>query len=101
MRQARREGFVSSPARAYISPMTRPIRREAPAQGGSTGWALFSTVALLTDQTSWEGESVPAGASGTVVEVLTSGEAYIVDVVEPFDAVVTVRGHELEADDGR
>lgn len=56
---------------------------------------LFGTVALRSDQTSWDGERVPAGASGTVVEILKGGAVYVVDVVGPFGAVVTVQASEL------
>ncbi|KQT61502.1 hypothetical protein ASG52_01030 [Methylobacterium sp. Leaf456] len=57
---------------------------------------LFGVVALRTDQISWDGQCVPAGASGTVVDILKGGEAYTVDVVDPFDAVVTVTAHNLD-----
>lgn len=81
--------------------MTRPIRLEQPVQERPPIRGLFSAVTLRTDQKSWDGDVVPAGASGAVVEILQDGEAYVVDVVEPFDAIVTVRAPELEATDER
>ena len=82
--------------------MTRPIRLEQQSmQEPSAVRGLFSTVTLRTAQTSWDGDAVPAGASGAIVEVLKEGEAYVVDVVEPLDAIVTVRASELEAGDDR
>ncbi|MEH3120112.1 MAG: DUF4926 domain-containing protein [Methylorubrum populi] len=81
--------------------MTRPIRFEESVLDRSTVRGLLSTVALRTDQKSWDGELVPAGASGTIVEVLKGGEAYVVDIAEPFDAIVTVRAPELDDIDGR
>jgi hypothetical protein len=57
---------------------------------------LFGTVSLRSDHTAWDGERVPAGASGTVVEILKDGEAYVVDIAEPFDTVATVRATELD-----
>ena len=81
--------------------MTRPIRLEQVVQEPSAGRALFSTVTLRTDQTSWDGDVVPAGASGAIVEILKDGEAYVVDVMAPFDAIVTVRAPELDVADDR
>jgi hypothetical protein len=37
-----------------------------------------------------------AGASGTVVDILNGGEALNVDIVDPFDAVVTVTASDLD-----
>jgi hypothetical protein len=59
----------------------------------------FATV-RLREGLSTEGVAVPATASGTIVEVLGGGEAYIVEFFEPRHAVVTVR-HELLALDPR
>ncbi|WP_342150559.1 hypothetical protein [Methylorubrum sp. SB2] len=87
--------FAKAVSPDYLLPMTKPVRLEGDLQRWPTAPVLFGTVALRSDQTSWDGERVPAGASGTVVEVLKGGEAYVVDVVEPFDAVVTVVAHEL------
>lgn len=81
--------------------MTRPIRLEGHVQGRSTVRGQLSTVALRTEQKSWDGDIVPAGASGTVVEVLKGGEAYVVDVTEPFDAIVTIKAPDLEDCDDR
>jgi hypothetical protein len=56
---------------------------------------LFSNVQLVRP---WhaEGESLPSGASGTVVEVLDEGRAYIVEFFDPHHCVVTVHDHALE-----
>lgn len=88
-------------ARPNLPPLTRSIRLAGQARGHAAVRGTLSTVALRTAQKSWDGELVPAGASGTIVEVLKGGEADVVDVAKPFDAIVTVKAPELEDADGR
>jgi hypothetical protein len=45
-----------------------------------------------------EGESLPGGASGTIVEVLDDGRAYIVEFFDPHHCVVTVSDASLVAE---
>ncbi len=56
----------------------------------------LARVALRTDQRTRDGRDVPAGAAGTIVDVLAGGRAYIVEFVRPFAAIVTVEAHDLE-----
>jgi hypothetical protein len=61
---------------------------------GSKRLPLFTDVVLIGPLHA-EGESLPAGASGTVVEVLRGGAAYIVEFFRPRHCVVTVHDHAL------
>ena len=63
--------------------------------------AALSLARIRTPQTTWDGETVPAGTSGTIVEILGGGREYVLDFVEPYDSVATVRADQLEDDDGR
>jgi len=74
--------------------MTEPVHHGEKGQRAAP--KPFDVVALRTDQTSWDGQRVPAGASGTVVDILNGGEALNVDIVDPFDAVVTVTASDLD-----
>lgn len=57
----------------------------------------FEEVELLRDERTCKGQDVPSGSRGTVVEVLGNYEAYMVEFVEPFAALVTVRPDGLRA----
>jgi hypothetical protein len=55
---------------------------------------LFASVRLVQPLRA-EGEALPAGSSGTIVEVLSEGEAYIVEFFRPRHCVATVCGRSL------
>lgn len=55
---------------------------------------LFTNVKLVRPL-SVEGESLHAGATGTIVERLGRGESYIVEFFEPHHCVVTVHDDAL------
>lgn len=54
----------------------------------------LSRATLAQDLTVAEGH-LPAGATGTIVGVYRSGEAYEMEFTAPFHAVVTVRPDDL------
>ena len=58
---------------------------------------LFAAARLIVPWQA-EGESLPAGASGTIVEQLDGGRAYIVEFFRPRHCVVTVDDDALVAD---
>ena len=60
--------------------------------------ADLSLATLRTAQRTWDGAIVPAGTTGTLVDVLDRGRAYVLDFVEPYNAVATVSAEQL-ADD--
>ena len=53
---------------------------------------LFADVRIIR-RLQVEGEDLPAGAAGTVVEILGDGTAYVVEFFDPIHAVVTA--HDL------
>lgn len=55
---------------------------------------LFADVKLVRPWRA-EGESLPSGASGTIVEVFDGGNAYIIEFFEPHHCVMTVYDHAL------
>lgn len=57
--------------------------------------AELSLATLRTPQETWDGVVVPAGATGTIVDVLGGGRAYVLDFVEPYNAVATVDAGQL------
>ena len=57
--------------------------------------SLLSNIRLISPIFS-DGESLPSGAIGTVVEVLAEGSAYIIEFEEPHHCVVTVYDSFLE-----
>ena len=56
---------------------------------------LLSNIRLISPISS-DGESLPSGAVGTVVELLAEGSAYIIEFDEPRHCVVTVYDSFLE-----
>jgi hypothetical protein len=64
---------------------------------GSKQLPLFSGVKLVRPWRA-EGESLPVGALGTIVESLNKGDAYIVEFFRPRHCVVTVYDHALAPD---
>ncbi len=50
---------------------------------------------LRADRQARDGTHVPAGAAGTVVEILGGGQACIVEFVDPVQTVLTVRAEDL------
>lgn len=61
---------------------------------GSKRLPLFSGVRLVRPWRA-EGESLPIGASGAIVESLNGGSAYIVEFFRPRHCVVTVYDYAL------
>ncbi len=57
----------------------------------------FEEVELLRDGRTRKGQDVPAGSRGTVVEVLGNHEAFMVEFVDPFAALVTVDASTVRA----
>lgn len=64
---------------------------------GSKRLPLFSGVKLVRPWRA-EGESLPVGALGTIVESLNRGDAYIVEFFQPRHCVVTVYDDALAPD---
>lgn len=63
---------------------------------GGKRMPLFTNVRLIQPLQT-EGESLPSGAIGTIVECLNGGVAYIVEFSHPHHAVVTVYDRTLVA----
>jgi hypothetical protein len=59
-------------------------------------FAEFANVVLVAPLNT-EGESLPVGAAGTIVEVFDDGRAYAVEFFEPRHCVVTVFDNQLAA----
>ena len=62
---------------------------------GSKRLPLFSDVMLIGPVRA-EDEDLPAGATGTIVEALDDGAAYIVEFFRPRHCVATIHDHALE-----
>lgn len=56
----------------------------------------LSRVKLRSAERTRDGRVVPADAAGTVVEVLAKGDAYMVEFVEPFHALLTLEARRLD-----
>lgn len=78
-------GYISGMAVPFAS--LRGFHSRPPEQ--------FERVELLRSGQTWDGEDVPSGSCGTVVEVLGDHEAFMVEFVEPFAALVTVRAGDV------
>ena len=46
-----------------------------------------------------EGQSLPSGASGTIVEELPGEAAYIVEIFEPYHCIVTIHDDALSVEE--
>lgn len=68
-----------------------------PGTGPSEPPPLFTDAHLINPLTA-EGEHLPRGASGVIVEILGAGESYIVEFFEPRHCVVTVHDGDLEVE---
>lgn len=79
-------------AQGYIPGMALP---RAQASHDRRPPEPFERVELLRAGRTWEGQDVPCGSRGTVVEVLGDHEAFVVEFVEPFAALVTVRAGDV------
>lgn len=64
---------------------------------GANALAALSRVTLRATQQTRDGRQVPQGSSGTVVEVLGQGRAYMVEFGRPFHALVTVEARDVMA----
>ncbi|WP_162561331.1 DUF4926 domain-containing protein [Methylobacterium terrae] len=73
---------------AFTFPMIRTAPTDRPPE-------QFERVELLSAGRTWEGQDVPSGSCGMVVEVLGDHEAFMVEFVEPFAALVTVRAGDV------
>lgn len=57
----------------------------------------YSVVVLVSDIATDDGQTVPAGSRGTIVEVYGAGAAYEVEFVRPVVGNATVRAERLRA----
>jgi hypothetical protein len=67
------------------------------AAPGSKVLPLFASVRLVRTVRA-DGDAMPTGAMGTIVERLGGGEAYIVEFFEPRHSVMTVHSQALSAE---
>lgn len=72
-----------------------PRRNATPGVKAEVAFPLLATV-RLRDGLAAEGIAMPPKASGTIVEVLAAGSAYVVEFDEPRHAVMTVHRQLLE-----
>jgi hypothetical protein len=82
-----------------MPPAITPQRNATHGSVAKAALPLLASVRLRAGL-STEGVAVPASASGTIVEILGRGEAYVVEFFAPRHAVVTVRHDMLELDRG-
>ena len=75
--------------------MINPVRRDVARDPAS--FPLFANVALAAELSA-EGERMPSGARGTIVDVLGGGAAYAVEFFIPQHCVLTVPAGALVPD---
>ncbi len=73
------------------------FQRSGSPPAGANVLPELSRVELLSAEQTRDGRLVPARSAGTIVEVLAKGDAYMVEFVEPFPALLTLDAYRVRA----